>query len=568
MESSNTEIDSTEVSEDESCEEQDTYISKYRQISSSEDECSEEEETYLSKNGQMRTSVDENSEETYMSKNREICWSSKVLEQEGPAMVPAQCVLKKRPTPGPTKSCISQAQDIMSTFKLFIPKSMEKIIIDRTNLEGKRRFSKNWQEFTASEFDAFMGLLIMAGGVESARESAISLWNQKTGRTIFRATMTKKRFCVLSNVMRFANPESKVLKKSTDKLAAFRDVWDTWSSNLSIMYNPGHDITIDEHQVPFKGRCPFRENMPHIPSKSDIKLWAACDSRSSYCWKVQVYTGKPPGEETEENLAKRVVLDLSKGLKGQNVTLGSFFTSFDLGQELLKKKLTMTGEVRCSRPELPSDFLISKGRRLHSSKFGFFSNTTIVSYLKKRTKNMLLMSTFHKKPQISDRLDRMPHIVIDYNENKGGVDTMNKLTSAYSTIQKTTHWTLALFCDMLDIAAHNACVVWNEINPEWKTGKRYRRKLFLQELGEALVAPAMQQRTRLIRRFVGAGVAMERKDLPAPPALPASQGKGRSGCVLCDSGKAKQTRVVCNTCGHFACKSHHNIVCMCCIKYC
>lgn len=176
------------------------------------------------------------------------------------------------------------------------------------------------------------------------------------------------------------------------------------------------------------GSCPFLENMPHILSKSGIKLWVACDSRSSYCWKVQVYTAKPPGEETEENRAKRAVLDLSEGLKGQNVTLGSFFTSFDLGEELLKKKLTMTDViVRCSRPELPSDFLISKGRLLHSSTSGFFSSTTIVLYLEKSKRNMLLMSTFHQSPAIS-HVDRKPCILTDCDETRGGVDTMKKLT--------------------------------------------------------------------------------------------------------------------------------------------
>nr|XP_023655427.1 piggyBac transposable element-derived protein 4-like [Paramormyrops kingsleyae] len=299
-------------SEDECSEKEETRLSKTRQMSFSEEGCSEEEEPYLSRNAQLSSSDDEYFEKKCLSKKGEISWCTRAPDKG--RRVPAQYILKI--TPGPTRFCISQAKDITSTFMSFFPGSMEKIIIDMTNLEGERRFSNDWQELTATEFKAFMGLLILAGGFQSSKESIRKLWDRKMGRWIFRATMSRKRFFDLLHVVTFYNPESRALRESTDKLAAVRDVWDTWSSNLSIMYNPGRDITIDEHLVPFRGSCPFRENMPHIPSKSGIKLWVACDSRSSYCWKVQVYTGKPPGEETEENLAKRVVLDLSKGLKG------------------------------------------------------------------------------------------------------------------------------------------------------------------------------------------------------------------------------------------------------------
>lgn len=59
------------------------------------------------------------------------------------------------------------------------------------------------------------------------------------------------------------------------------------------MYNPGPEVTVDERLVPFRGRCPFKQYMPSKPGKYGIKIWAACDARSSYAWNMQVYTGKP-----------------------------------------------------------------------------------------------------------------------------------------------------------------------------------------------------------------------------------------------------------------------------------
>ncbi|XP_047194926.1 uncharacterized protein LOC118102965 [Hippoglossus stenolepis] len=38
------------------------------------------------------------------------------------------------------------------------------------------------------------------------------------------------------------------------------------------------------------GRCPFRQYMPSKPAKYGIKSWVACDAKSSYAWKMQVYT--------------------------------------------------------------------------------------------------------------------------------------------------------------------------------------------------------------------------------------------------------------------------------------
>lgn len=97
--------------------------------------------------------------------------------------------------------------------------------------------------------------------------------------------------------------------------------------------------------------------MPSKPAKYGIKIWAATDAKSSYALNMQVYTGRPVGEAPE-----RVVLDMVQGLRGHNITCDNFFTSYNLGQELLKKKLTMLGTVRKNRSELPAEVLVMKDR--------------------------------------------------------------------------------------------------------------------------------------------------------------------------------------------------------------
>lgn len=173
----------------------------------------------------------------------------------------------------------------------------------------------------------------------------------------FWAVMSLRRFRTLSKVIRFDDRATRPARRESDKLAPIRDVWNLWVERLPLMFNPGQDITVDECLVPFRGRCPFKQYMPSKPAKYGIKIWAACDARTSYAWNMQVYTGKPRGGQPERNQGMRVVLDLTTGLQGHTVTCDNFFTSYALGQELLKRKMTMVGTVRRNKPELPSALL-------------------------------------------------------------------------------------------------------------------------------------------------------------------------------------------------------------------
>ncbi|KAK5887853.1 hypothetical protein CesoFtcFv8_016414 [Champsocephalus esox] len=104
-----------------------------------------------------------------------------------------------------------------------------------------------------------------------------------------------------------------------------------WTERLPYLYEPGPEVTVDEQLVPFRGRCGFKQYMPSKPAKYGIKSWVACDARSSYAWNMQVSTGKASaGAPPEKNQGMRVVLDLTRGLRGgRNVTCDNFFTSVE-----------------------------------------------------------------------------------------------------------------------------------------------------------------------------------------------------------------------------------------------
>lgn len=287
--------------------------------------------------------------------------------------------------PGLTRYASSRITEVeISSFELFFPPPLVRIILNYTNIEGRRIYDKEWTDIDSTELFAFIGLLLLAGVFRSNNESSESLWDSQKGRPIFAATMSLKTFKKISRVIRFDNRETRSERRSLDKLAPIRELWDRWVEILPKLYNPSENVTVDEQLVAFRGRCPFRQYMPSKPAKYGIKFWVLCDSATSYVWNIQPYKGKETGSIPERNQGMRVVLDLTVGLKGHNLTADNFFTSHQLGQKLLENQITLVGTIRKNKPELPPEIVNIKGRPIFSSYFVFTKDTTLVNYIPKK----------------------------------------------------------------------------------------------------------------------------------------------------------------------------------------
>lgn len=231
-EQENNDLEEEEVSEEEDGEE---YNPEHDASSSDEEEIPQAER------------------ETFLSKNSKITWSLSPYDNQG--RMAAQNVI--RMTPGPTRHAVAHAQDIASTFYMFITPAIEKIILEMTNLEGFRKYGDNWKRMDEIDLRAYIGLLILAGVYRSRGEATCSLWDAESGRAIFRATMPLKVFHTFSRMLRFDNRESRPARRVRDKLAAIREVWEKWVERLPYLYNPGPEVTVDEQLVPFRGTFLF-----------------------------------------------------------------------------------------------------------------------------------------------------------------------------------------------------------------------------------------------------------------------------------------------------------------------
>ncbi|KAE8278149.1 hypothetical protein D5F01_LYC23789 [Larimichthys crocea] len=135
-------------------------------------------------------------EERWTSKNGKILWSA--TNNQTLRYIPAARGL----VPGPTQYAAARIRDPITSFSLLLTAEIIQHILAVTNLHGRREIT-GWRDLDVEELQAYMGLIILAGVYRSKDESTLSLWSEKSGRTIFRATMSHKRFHHIGRALRF-----------------------------------------------------------------------------------------------------------------------------------------------------------------------------------------------------------------------------------------------------------------------------------------------------------------------------------------------------------------------------
>ena len=116
---------------------------------------------------------------------------------------------------------------------------------------------------------------------------------------------------------------------------------------------------------------------------------------------------------------------------GYDSPTDTFFTlSYKLSLSLLKKNITLLGTMRACRKEIPNEMLPDRRREVESSIFRFTPDVTLVSYVPKKGKAVVLLSTSYHMPQISsdENQKRKPLMILDYNRHKCGVDIVDQMT--------------------------------------------------------------------------------------------------------------------------------------------
>lgn len=422
------------------------------------------------------------------------------------------------------------------------------------------------------ELKAFLGLLYLAGVFKSNNEDLRSLFaTNGTGRDIFRATMSLNRFYFLLGSLCFDDPATRQERIAHgDKLAAISNIFNMFIINCQSNYSCGEYLTIDEMLIAFRGRCQFRMYLKNKPDKYGLKMQCLVDSKTHYLLNGFIYTGKDTRRANPKKLSIPTldVLTLIPPISGtnRNITADNWFSSIELIKELRSHTISYVETLKRNKREVPAEFQPQKNRPPNSALFGFTGSESLVSFVPKKNRAVLLVSTMHHS---NTMVNGKPEIINFYNETKGGVDSLDKKCACYKTGRRTRRWPQVIWFRILDIAGLNANVIFNGV----QQNQIMERRLFLTTLGQELIKAHLTRRaqqTCLPREIRSAIFKVSGLQEPMPAANPEPQRRKKRGrCKICPYSKnQKKESSSCDKCRDFICKNHSRIqtLCISCVE--
>lgn len=472
------------------------------------------------------------------------------------------------------KGAACNATTPLQCFELFFDPDVFESLVKCTNIYIDSIKHKYYRERDAkptslTEMRAFVGLLIVIGVNRSGRQNLKDFWDNSIGMgtELIYLTMSINRFRFLLRSVRFDDIRDRHQRQDVDKLAAIRSIIEAMRRHCLEYYTPSENLTLDEQLVAFRGRCRFIMYLPNKPAKFGIKIFMVVDTKCPYIYNFEVYCGEQP--EGQFHISNKVA-DVTKRLleplihMGRNVTMDNWFTSYPVALQLLEKRITVVGTLKSNKPEIPSNFKTYRDREINSSLFGFQKDCTLVSYVPKRNKTVLLLSTMHHDAAIDASTGdaKKPEIITFYNKTKCGVDIVDRMCRQYDVSRNSRRWPLTLFFNFLNIACINGVVI-HQLN---NSNEKIIRRIFLQSLGFELVKPLILDRISQenIPRSLKtkAKLLLNVQEGPQQGNVPIRGGVAR--CAFCSRVRDRSTRKTCSKCYKRICNDHQILICPSC----
>ncbi len=398
----------------------------------------------------------------------------------------------------------------VKAFNLFVTDEMLDMIVYHTNqrIRKKQLTSYYSSETDKLEIRALIGLCFARGLLGQNLQRTGLLYKDKYGHHIFSATMAKNHLKFLMSNLGFDDEETRSQRYHQDRFAACRELFEVFNVNCRSHFVPDDFLAVDETLYPCRNKVSIKQYNKSKPAKYGILFKSLNAVRVPFTFTTSVYAGKPPAGEgpyyvqTVLNQVKYLVNNIQQtvSIQGRNISLDRHYTSIDLANWLLSKKITMIGTLQTNRKGIPKEIKDFSSRDENTYKIYWNkakSAMTLHSYVvcTKSTgkRNVLVLSTF--PPIIGTTKDKKkkPAIMKVYDFTKGGTDIMDQKMSNYSTRTKSKKWTRSAFSYILDTARINAQTIY-AANIGRDVHKLDSHK-FGWELARELVLPFMEQRS-------------------------------------------------------------------------
>lgn len=264
-------------------------------------------------------------------------------------------------------------EDVLNKFKSCPPSELQIFseymeplfdkICDETNAYATKQLNNpdrkkmtdddKWLQTTADEIRAYVALVILMSQVRKSRIQLYWSRNRCIDTPIFRETIGRERFKLISRFLHFT-----VDSNENDKLQKIRPIIQHFSTKFSEIYLPSQNITLFETPIKFKTRLSFGQRNKR--SRFGIKFYKICESSSGYCVHFRISVGDDVTDPTL-SVSSNVVLNMCEPLldRGHTLFLGDKYYSLDLCRRLAVRKTHVIETVRHNRKVLPRD--VSKG---------------------------------------------------------------------------------------------------------------------------------------------------------------------------------------------------------------
>lgn len=491
------------------------------------------------------------------------------------------------------KVFVSDSGDPLEFFQLFFDDEILDFIVQETNRYAEDFFGStdltpssralNWKDTDRREIKKFLAILLLQGMVQKPVERWF--WSKRPilSTPIFGQIMTEKRYSLLMKFLHFENNEA--FNSSTHPNAKLRKIYDLQNrlvSRFKTVYVPERNISIDESLMAYKGQLGWKQYIPSKRARFGIKFYQLCESQTGYVWNSTVYTGKGTTFQTEYEeygTATKSVMTLIHELLGQgySLTTDNFFSSPELAELLIREKTDLCGTLRSNRRDLPAEI---RNEKLKKGDVIAFQRGKICVLKWKDKKDVCMLSTTHNASMVSvtskknKSMKLKPSMIVDYNNNMGGVDKSDQCLSYYPVMRnKQRKYYKKIFRFLLSQTVWNAFLLYKK-----KCGLLSHVD-FRMRLIERLLEASGPNETALLRRNPGKVsenvVRMTGRHFPTYVPVPENKHRKRSPsrtCVVCGllrnvNGKRvrKETRFECADCNVGLCaapcfKIYHTVL--------
>lgn len=324
---------------------------------------------------------------------------------------------------------------------------------------------KKWVDTDRDEMWTFFGLMFLTGIVHKGQLQDYWSTDEMIATPYFPKHLSRNRYQILLRFLHFADNDA---PSDTDKLWKIRHVYDYFLEKFRSNITPKEHLSLDEGMLAWRGRLSLKVYNPLKPDKYGIKGYILCESDSGYVWKYDMYHG------TGSTL-KEIVTNLLSGTenKGHSVYMDNYYNSVELTQLLSQYGTHAVGTIRQNRGG-PKDLYTAacnqdRGQQVYA--YTDEGNTMVSHWMDKKVVNMI--SSKHtgnmqesRKRNRAGELVYKPECVLEYNKFMGGVDKADQMIKYFPFIRPTLKWTVKFVSYLMQIAIHNASILYQGHNPK------------------------------------------------------------------------------------------------------